>query len=163
MNRHRLWPAAGGQRPDSRARRTRLRDLLRLRRRDAEGCRDPRPSVAFSHGGIHYSVEADFIVGADGFHGVCRSIIPQSEITSFERHSPFAWLGILANVAPSTDELIYALHPDGFAMRSMRSMHSMHSPEVSRHHLQVDPEADIANWSDERIWEGLHKRLGVDG
>ena len=117
----------------------------------------PRPSVDFSHGGIDYSVEADFIVGADGFHGVCRSIIPESEITSFEHDYPFAWLGILANVAPSTDELIYALHPDGFAM------HSMRSPEVSRLYLQVDPDDDIANWSDERIWAGLHERLGVAG
>jgi p-hydroxybenzoate 3-monooxygenase len=117
----------------------------------------PRPSVDFSHGGIHYSVEADFIVGADGFHGVCRSIIPPSEITSFELDYPFAWLGILANVAPSTDELIYALHPDGFAM------HSMRSPEVSRLYLQVDPDDDIANWSDERIWAGLQERLGVEG
>ncbi len=117
----------------------------------------PRPSVRFTHEGTDYDVEADFVVGADGFHGVCRTIIPATAITSFEREFPFAWLGILANVAPSTDELIYALHPDGFAM------HSMRSPSVSRLYLQVDPDDDVANWSDERIWEGLHERLGIDG
>jgi len=117
----------------------------------------PRPSVDFVHEGTSYSVEADFVVGADGFHGVCRSIIPAGVITSYERDYPFAWLGILADVAPSTDELIYALHPDGFAM------HSMRSPQVSRLYLQVAPDDDIANWSDERIWAGLHERLGVAG
>lgn len=121
------------------------------------GIDTPRPTVAFTHAGTDYEVEADFVVGADGFHGVCRSVIPSTAITTFEREYPFAWLGILADVAPSTDELIYALHPDGFAM------HSMRSPAVSRLYLQVDPDDDIANWSDERIWEGLHKRLGVDG
>jgi p-hydroxybenzoate 3-monooxygenase len=117
----------------------------------------PRPSVNFRHDGSTYSVEADFVVGADGFHGVCRSVIPPGSITSFERDYPFAWLGILADVAPSTDELIYALHPDGFAM------HSMRSPSVSRLYLQVAPDDDIVNWSDQRIWDGLHTRLGVDG
>lgn len=117
----------------------------------------PRPSVDFVHEGTAHSVEADFVIGADGFHGVCRSIIPAGVITSFEREYPFAWLGILADVAPSTDELIYALHPDGFAM------HSMRSPSVSRLYLQVDPDDDIADWSDERIWAGLHERLGIEG
>jgi p-hydroxybenzoate 3-monooxygenase len=121
------------------------------------GIETPRPTVEFTHDGTDYEVEADFVVGADGFHGVCRGVIPSAAITTFEREYPFAWLGILADVAPSTDELIYALHRDGFAM------HSMRSPSVSRLYLQVDPDDDIANWSDERIWEGLHKRLGVDG
>jgi p-hydroxybenzoate 3-monooxygenase len=117
----------------------------------------PRPAVDFVHEGTAYSVEADFVVGADGSHGVCRSIIPPASLTSFERDYPFAWLGILANVAPSTDELIYALHPDGFAM------HSMRSHEVSRLYLQVEPDDDIHNWSDDRIWDGLHTRLGMSG
>jgi p-hydroxybenzoate 3-monooxygenase len=117
----------------------------------------PRPSVDFTHEGTSYSVEADFVVGADGFHGVSRTIIPADSIASYERDYPFAWLGVLANVAPSTDELIYALHPEGFAM------HSMRSPQVSRLYLQVDPSEDIADWSDQRIWDGLHRRLGIDG
>ncbi|CAN5244844.1 4-hydroxybenzoate 3-monooxygenase [soil metagenome] len=115
------------------------------------------PSLDFVHDGASYSVQAEFIVGADGFHGICRSVIPSAAITTFERDYPFAWLGILADVAPSTDELIYALHPDGFAM------HSMRSPEVSRLYLQVDPDESIDDWSDARIWDGLHTRLGVDG
>ncbi|MFM9919629.1 4-hydroxybenzoate 3-monooxygenase [Lacisediminihabitans sp. H27-G8] len=122
-----------------------------------QGIETPRPSVDFVHGGRSYSVDADFVIGADGFHGVCRSIIPSGAITSYQREYPFAWLGILADVPPSTDELIYALHPEGFAM------HSMRSPAVSRLYLQVEPDDDIANWSDERIWEGLHERLGVAG
>jgi p-hydroxybenzoate 3-monooxygenase len=117
----------------------------------------PRPSVDFTHEGTEYSVEADFVVGADGFHGVCRTVIPASAIAGFERDYPFAWLGILAEVAPSTDELIYALHPDGFAMHSMRSL------EVSRLYLQVDPSEKIESWSDQRIWDGLHERLSVEG
>jgi p-hydroxybenzoate 3-monooxygenase len=116
----------------------------------------PRPTVGFVHEGTEYSVEADFVVGADGFHGVCRTVMP-ANITSFERDYPYAWLGILADVAPSTDELIYALHPDGFAM------HSMRSHEVSRLYLQVDPDEGIENWSDARIWDGLHARLGLAG
>jgi p-hydroxybenzoate 3-monooxygenase len=121
------------------------------------GIDTPHPSVDFVSGGVSYSVDADFIVGADGFHGVCRTLIPADSITAFEREFPFAWLGILANVAPSTDELIYALHEDGFAM------HSMRSPAVSRLYLQVDPGESIDDWSDARVWDGLHTRLGVEG
>ncbi|KFF60581.1 4-hydroxybenzoate 3-monooxygenase [Cryobacterium sp. MLB-32] len=115
------------------------------------------PSVTFGHGGEKHTVSADFVVGADGFHGICRSAIPAHDITLFDRSYPFAWLGILADVAPSSDELVYALHEDGFAMLSMRS------PEVSRLYIQVDPADDIARWSDERIWGALQTRLGVPG
>lgn len=115
------------------------------------------PRVTFGHGGEQHTITADFIVGADGFHGVCRPSIPSSDITLYDRNYPFAWLGILADVAPSTDELIYALHEDGFAM------HSMRSHTVSRLYLQVDPTEDIANWPDERIWEALQTRLAVPG
>ncbi|HEY5231379.1 MAG TPA: FAD-dependent monooxygenase, partial [Galbitalea sp.] len=97
------------------------------------------------------------VVGADGFHGVSRPSIPRAEIRLYEREYPYAWLGILANVAPSTDELIYALHEDGFAM------HSMRSPKVSRLYVQVDPTEEIDNWSDSRIWDALQTRLGVPG
>ena len=113
------------------------------------------PRVTFTHDGEAHEISADFIVGADGFHGVCRESIPSNAITLYDRSYPFAWLGILADVAPSTDELIYALHEDGFAMHSMRTHH------VSRLYLQVDPADDIQNWSDERIWDALQTRLGV--
>jgi len=101
-------------------------------------------------------IECAIIAGCDGFWGPSRKAIPGVEVGTFERTYPFSWLGVLANVAPSTDELIYAWHPDGFAM------HSMRSPEVSRLYLQVDPDDDIANWSDDRIWEALSTRMAVD-
>ena len=117
----------------------------------------PRPRVTFTYEGAAHELEADFVVGADGFHGVSRTVVPATELAEFERMYPAAWLGILANVAPSTDELIYALHRDGFAM------HSMRSAEVSRLYVQVDPDASIDDWSDRRIWDTLQERLGVDG
>ncbi|TFB94103.1 4-hydroxybenzoate 3-monooxygenase [Cryobacterium sp. HLT2-28] len=115
------------------------------------------PRVTFRHDGEAHEITADFIVGADGFHGVCRASIPPKAITLYDRSYPFAWLGILADVPPSTDELIYALHEDGFAM------HSMRSPQVSRLYLQVDTADSIDQWPDERIWEELQTRLGVPG
>jgi p-hydroxybenzoate 3-monooxygenase len=121
------------------------------------GLDGPSPTVSFDHDGVSYEVTADFVVGADGFHGITRPSIPANEITVYEREYPYAWLGILASVAPSTDELIYALHEDGFAM------HSMRSTEVSRLYLQVDPGEDIDEWSDARIWDALHTRLGTPG
>jgi p-hydroxybenzoate 3-monooxygenase len=83
--------------------------------------------------------------------------VPAEVLAPAERAYDAAWLGILADVTPSTDELVYALHPDGFAM------HSMRSPTVSRLYLQVDPGEDIAEWSDERIWAALQERLGTPG
>ncbi|MEB0202306.1 4-hydroxybenzoate 3-monooxygenase [Cryobacterium sp. 5I3] len=115
------------------------------------------PRVTFTHADEAHEITADFVVGADGFHGVCRASIPREAITLYDRSYPYAWLGILANVAPSTDELIYALHEDGFAM------HSMRSPHVSRLYLQVDTADSLDQWPDERIWENLHARLGVPG
>ncbi|MBE8518860.1 4-hydroxybenzoate 3-monooxygenase [Amycolatopsis sp. H6(2020)] len=100
-------------------------------------------------------IDAEVVVGCDGFHGPSRASIPEPQV--WERAYPFAWLGVLADVAPSTDELIYAWHPDGFAM------HSMRSPRVSRFYLQVAPDEDLAEWSDDRIWTALSERLGVPG
>ncbi|MEO8908160.1 MAG: 4-hydroxybenzoate 3-monooxygenase [Microbacteriaceae bacterium] len=116
-----------------------------------------QPRVTFRHGGEAHELQADFIVGADGSHGICRPAIPAAANSSYERNYPYAWLGILADVAPSTDELIYCLHEDGFAM------HSMRSPQVSRLYLQVEPAERIDDWSDARIWDALHTRLGVPG
>ncbi len=116
-----------------------------------------RPSVTYTHDGGEHRLECDVIVGADGFHGVCRPSIPSTHLTTYQRDYPFAWLGILAKVAPSTDELIYALHEKGFAM------HSMRSETVSRLYLQVDPTDSIENWSGERIWAELDERLATPG
>jgi p-hydroxybenzoate 3-monooxygenase len=100
--------------------------------------------------------ECDFIAGCDGFHGICRDQMPANVRTIFEHEYPFAWLGILAKVAPSTNELIYAFHENGFAL------HSLRSPDVSRLYLQVDPAQTIENWPDQRIWDELQLRLGTD-
>jgi p-hydroxybenzoate 3-monooxygenase len=83
--------------------------------------------------------------------------MPDSRRESWERVYPYSWLGILADVPPSTDELIYAWHPDGFAM------HSMRSATVSRLYLQVPNGTDVADWPDDRIWTALATRLGQDG
>lgn len=115
------------------------------------------PTVTFTHEESTRELSCGIVVGADGYHGVGRRSIPASELQAFERSYPFGWLGILAEVPPSTDDLIYALHPDGFAMHSMRSR------QISRLYLQVGPDESVDDWSDERIWEGLHTRLGVEG
>jgi p-hydroxybenzoate 3-monooxygenase len=124
---------------------------------EPRGISDSIPSVSFAHDREVFVIDADFIVGADGFHGVSRPSIPGDQLSVYERDYPYAWLGILANVAPSTDELIYCLHEGGFAM------HSMRSPHVSRLYLQVDPSESIDGWSNARIWDQLHARLGTPG
>jgi p-hydroxybenzoate 3-monooxygenase len=116
------------------------------------------PVVTFTDAdGAARRVECDVVVGADGFHGVSREAIPEGLRGTWEREYPFAWLGVLADVAPSTDELIYAWHPNGFALNSMRS------PSVTRLYLQVDPGEDLDAWSDDRIWDELSTRLGGVG
>jgi p-hydroxybenzoate 3-monooxygenase len=117
-----------------------------------------RPVITFTAAdGAPRTVECDVVVGADGFHGVSREAVPASLLQTWEREYPFAWLGILAHVPPSTDELIYAWHPNGFALNSMRG------PTVTRLYLQVDPAERIEDWSDDRIWDELSVRLGLDG
>ncbi len=116
-----------------------------------------RPSIRFRHGGEERELRCDVIAGCDGFHGVCRHALPEDALTIHERTYPFGWLGILARVAPSSEELIYCHHDRGFAL------HSMRSPEVTRLYLQCAPDEDIDNWPDERIWEELHLRLASEG
>ena len=114
-----------------------------------------RPSVTFTdRDGVSQRIDADAVAGCDGFHGPSRAALPDAVRRTWERVYPYAWLGVLADVPPSTDELIYAWHPDGFAL------HSMRSSTVSRFYLQVPPEEDIAQWSDDRIWDALAARLG---
>ena len=117
-----------------------------------------RPSVRFrDSGGAEVVVDCDVVAGCDGFHGISRPAVPVALQRVWERTYPYAWLGILADVAPSTDELIYAWHPRGFAM------HSMRSPSVSRLYLQVSPDEDLTAWPDDRIWSELATRLSMDG
>jgi len=112
------------------------------------------PKIRYRKDGAEHELACDFIAGCDGFHGVCRASIEKS-LTMYERTYPFAWLGILAQAPPSSRELIYANHELGFALLSMRS------PEISRLYIQCDPDEDIANWPDARIWEQLHLRFAT--
>jgi p-hydroxybenzoate 3-monooxygenase len=116
-----------------------------------------RPRIRFTHEGSARELECDVVAGCDGFHGVCRPSIPDGVLMTFEREYPFGWLGILAQVAPSIDELVYAHHERGFALLSLRS------PELSRYYVQCRPDENLAEWSDERIWEELQLRTGVEG
>jgi p-hydroxybenzoate 3-monooxygenase len=122
------------------------------------GADTDRPRIRWREGDGEHVLDCDFIAGCDGFHGLARAAIPAHAIRLYERVYPFAWLGILAEAPPSTEELIYALHDRGFALLSMRS------PTITRAYIQVPPEEDIAHWSDDRIWAELHARLhGEDG
>jgi p-hydroxybenzoate 3-monooxygenase len=112
-----------------------------------------QPSVGFTHQGQRDRLDCDFIAGCDGFHGVCRPAIPAAHLTVYDREYPFGWLGVLAAVAPSTEELIYAHSDRGFAL------HSMRSPSLSRFYLQVAPDEDVAKWPAERFWDELRARL----
>ena len=116
-----------------------------------------RPRIRYRHEGRDEELECDVIAGCDGFHGVCRPSIPTRILSEFSREYPYGWLGILAAVAPSNDELVYAHHDRGFALLSLRS------PLLSRLYVQCRPDEDLAEWPDERIWEELHARLGLDG
>ena len=118
-----------------------------------QGFRGDSPSVRFTHDGVAQELNCDFIAGCDGSHGVCRSSVPDGVLKTFERVYPFAWLGILAEAAPSQDELVYMNHERGFALFSMRS------PTITRLYLQCDPEEDINNWPDDRIWDELFVRF----
>jgi p-hydroxybenzoate 3-monooxygenase len=118
--------------------------------------RSGRPVLSYMDAsGVEHEVSCDVIAGCDGFHGICRPLVPGLSV--YERSYPYAWLGILADAAPSTDELIYSRHPDGFALYSMRS------PEVSRLYLQVAPDEQVGHWPDDRIWAELQKRFALDG
>ncbi len=107
-------------------------------------------------GGRDQELICDVVAGCDGFHGVCRDAVPGAAREVFERAYPFAWLGVLAAVAPSSEEIVYAASDRGFAL------HSMRSPELTRLYLQVDPDEPIERWPDSRIWEELQSRLATD-
>jgi len=117
-----------------------------------------QPLLSFTDAaGTRHEVRCDAIAGCDGFHGICRDSMPPGLVRVAERGYPYSWLGILAMVAPSTDELIYSRHAHGFAL------HSMRSPQVGRLYLQVPADEEIERWPDDRIWDELRVRLRVPG
>lgn len=111
------------------------------------------PYITYEKDGVPHRIDCDFIAGCDGFHGVSRKAVPERSIRTFERVYPFGWLGILADVAPVSHELVYANHPRGFALCSMRSQ------TRSRYYIQAPLDEKIEDWSDERFWDELRRRL----
>jgi p-hydroxybenzoate 3-monooxygenase len=115
------------------------------------------PQITFRCNSESQRLVCDFIAGCDGFHGICRPSIPEGVLSFYERVYPFAWLGVLAETAPSSLELIYANHECGFAL------HSMRSPTLTRLYLQCAPDERLEDWPDARIWDQLRARFEMDG
>ncbi|NWN83978.1 MAG: 4-hydroxybenzoate 3-monooxygenase [Halomonas sp.] len=114
------------------------------------------PYITFERDGETHRLDCDYVAGCDGFHGVSRKSIPADRIKEFEKVYPFGWLGLLADTPPVADELIYARHERGFALCSMRS------PTRSRYYIQVGLDERVEDWSDERFWEELKRRIPDD-
>ena len=142
-----------------------VRDLIEARRAtgrplyfDAEqvsvgALETPNPVVRFRSAGTPHEIQCDFVAGCDGYHGICRPAIPAGVLTVYERLYPFGWLGILAEAAPSSDELVYTYHARGFALFSMRS------PAITRLYFQVPPDEPIEKWTDDAIWAEMLERM----
>ena len=111
------------------------------------------PYVTYRHNGENHRLDCNFIAGCDGFHGVSRPSIPADVLKTYERVYPFGWLGLLSDTPPVSEELIYAKHPNGFALCSQRST------TRSRYYLQVPLSDTVEDWSDERFWQELKNRL----
>lgn len=121
--------------------------------RDFDGA---APYVTYKKDGVEHRIDCDFIAGCDGYHGVSRKSVPGEALATYERVYPFGWLGILAEVKPVSHELIYANHPRGFALCSMRSM------TRSRYYVQCPLEDKVEDWSDDRFWDEIRRRLPAD-
>lgn len=117
------------------------------------GFEGDKPVVHYRQNGMAQQLACDFIAGCDGFHGVSRASVPENAISVFERVYPFGWLGLLADVPPVSDELIYFNHERGFALCSMRSR------TRSRYYLQCDASENPEDWPDEKFWAELRRRL----
>jgi p-hydroxybenzoate 3-monooxygenase len=113
------------------------------------------PKIRFLQDGEQEEISCDYVAGCDGSFGVCRTGIPENARIEYTRTYPFGWFGILVEGPPSTEELIYTLHDRGFALVSTRS------PEVQRLYFQCDPQDDVEEWPDERIWDELSTRLAT--
>ncbi len=120
------------------------------------GLTGDKPWLRYHKGDATHEVTCDFIAGCDGFHGVSRQAIPQDVIRIYERVYPFGWLGLLSDTPPVNHELIYTNHERGFALCTMRSM------TRSRYYLQVSADEDVDDWSDDRFWSELRRRIPAD-
>jgi p-hydroxybenzoate 3-monooxygenase len=134
-----------------------LFEVEQVKLRELETSSGKTAEIHFRQSDQEFLLACDFIAGCDGFHGVSRPSIPPGVLSEFVRHYPFGWLGILAEAPPSWHELIYAHHERGFALLTMRS------PHLSRLYLQCEPDDDVHDWPDSRIWEELHARLANEG
>ncbi|HBF29215.1 4-hydroxybenzoate 3-monooxygenase [Rhizobium sp.] len=132
---------------------TTIYDAANVQPHDFDG---ESPYVIYEKDGVSHRIDCDFIAGCDGFHGVSRKSVPEKSIKEFERVYPFGWLGIMAEVPPVSHELIYANHPRGFALCSMRSN------TRSRYYVQCSLEDKVEEWSDDRFWDEIRRRLPAE-
>lgn len=120
------------------------------------GTAEAKPYVTYQHEGASHRIDCDYVVGADGFHGVSRKSIPSDVLKEYEKVYPFGWLGVLSRTPPVSPELIYAKHERGFALCSLRSQ------VLSRYYIQVPLSDSVEDWSDEAFWAELKRRLPAD-
>ncbi len=118
-----------------------------------EDCESDSPRIIYEQNGERKELVCDFVAGCDGYHGVARQSVPTGQISAFERTYPFGWLGILSDVPPVRDELVYVNHERGFALCSMRS-HTR-----SRYYVQCKIDDKVENWTDDAFWDELRRRL----
>ena len=134
-----------------------LQTIYEARNVAVHGFDTDKPHVTFEHGGRAGRIDADFIAGCDGFHGVCRASVPRSALSEYEKVYPFGWLGMLSDTPPVGDELIYVNSPRGFALCSQRSR------TRSRYYLQVPLTDKVEEWTDDAFWQELRLRLDAEG
>jgi p-hydroxybenzoate 3-monooxygenase len=120
------------------------------------GLAGDKPSLRYHKGGKAHEVACDFVAGCDGFHGISRQAIPQEVIRIYERVYPFGWLGLLSDTPPVNHELIYTNSERGFALCTMRSL------TRSRYYLQVPADEEVEDWSDDRFWSEIKRRIPAD-
>ncbi|HMR20757.1 MAG TPA: 4-hydroxybenzoate 3-monooxygenase [Micropruina sp.] len=144
-----------------------VRDLIERREADGlplrfgaevtgvDGLDDDRVSIRCRDEAGETTITARYVAGVDGAHGVTARLLDAEDRQTLQRSYPASWLGVLVAAAPPSHELIYARHPKGFALASMRT------PEISRLYLQVPAGDTLADWSEDRIWEQLHRRLDL--
>ena len=129
--------------------------LFEAKATSIEGIETDQPVIHFEHNGGKHEVHCDYVAACDGYHGIGRKTLPSHTFKTHQVEYPFSWLGILAETPPSSDELIYAFHKNGFALLSYRS------PTVSRLYIQVDNDDHVDNWPNEKLWDELELRLGT--